>query len=169
MSNMTFVLQHSLNFGAIYAAVLALIIVGSAWFNAEMWLNDYPPDVKAKFGPMSERTKRQRNWLTLLVFPVMLGGPLVALWQLGEQVGDVRFAAAFLCALTVLFLFNLVDLLLLDWLLFIVIQPRFTILPGTEGLAGYQDYAFHFRGFLIGLIFCLVGGIILGGIGSLIW
>ena len=169
MFDITSILPHSLNFGAIYAAVLALIIVGSAWFNAEMWLNDYPPDVKAKFGPMSERTKRQRNWLTLLVFPVMLGGPLVAVWQLGEQVGDVGFAAAFLCVFIVLFLFNLVDLLLLDWLLFIVIQPRFTILPGTEGMAGYHDYAFHFRGFLIGLIFCLVGGIILGGVGALIW
>jgi len=169
MFDTTLILQHSLNWGVIYAAVLAVLISGSAWFNAEMWLNDYPPDVKAKFGPMSERTKRQRNWLTLLVIPVMMGGPLVAVWQLGAKMGDVGFAAAFLCAAIVLFLFNLVDLLLLDWLLFIVIQPRFTILPGTEGLSGYQDYAFHFRGFLIGLIFCLVGGLILGGIGSLIW
>lgn len=169
MADTMLILQHSLNWGLIYATVLAVLIVGSIWFNAEMWLNDYPPDVKAKFGPMREGTKRQRNWLALVVMSVMLGGPLVAVWQLGEKMGDVGFAAAFLCALIVLFLFNLVDLLLLDWLFFIVIQPRFAILPGTEGLAGYQDYGFHFRGFLIGLIFCLVGAVILGGVGSLIW
>lgn len=169
MFDLTVIGLFSLNAGLIYAAALALLIIGSVWINAEMWLNDYPPDIKAKFGPMSQRTKRQRNWLTLLVFPIMLGGPLVAVWQLSERIGEVGFAAAFLCAFIVLFLFNLVDLLLLDWLFFIVIQPRFAILPGTEGMAGYQDYAFHFRGFLIGMIFCLVGGLILGAVGALIW
>lgn len=169
MFDLTAISSFSLNAGLIYAAVLAILIMGSVWFNAEMWLNDYPPDIKTKFGAMSERTKRQRNWLTMVMMPVMLGGPLLAVWQLSEIVGDVGFAAAFLCTFIVLFLFNLVDLLLLDWLIFIVIQPRFTILPGTAGMAGYQDYAFHFRGFLIGMIFCLVGGLILGGVGSLIW
>lgn len=169
MFDLSVIGPFSLSAGLIYAAALALLIIGSVWFNAEMWLNDYPPDIKAKFGPMSDSTRRQRNWLALVVMSVMLGGPLVAVWQLSEQIGDVGFAAAFLCAFIVLFLFNLVDLLLLDWLFFIVIQPRFAVLPGTEGLTGYQDYAFHFRGFLIGMIFCLVGGLIIGGVGALIW
>ena len=169
MFDFTMIGPFSLKAGLIYATILAILIVGSVWFNAEMWLNDYPPDIKAKFGPMSQRTKRQRNWLTLLVMPLMFGGPLVAVWQLSKQIGDVGFAAAFLCSFIVFFFFNLVDLFLLDWLMFIVIQPRFAILPGTEGMAGYQDYAFHFRGFLIGMIFCLVGSIIVGGLGALIW
>jgi len=34
----------------------------------------------------------------------------------------------------------------LDWLIFVTIQPDFVVIPGTEGLAGYKDYGFHFLG-----------------------
>jgi hypothetical protein len=48
-----------------------------------------------------------------------------------------------------------VDLLLLDWPL-VAIVPRFMVLPGTEGSAGYKDYWFHVRGFLVGIVLILV-------------
>jgi hypothetical protein len=62
------------------------------------------------------------------------------------------------------FVFNLFDLLVLDWLFFCTIQPRAMLLPGTEGMAGYRDYRFHFIGFLRGLGFCLVGGLVIAGL-----
>jgi hypothetical protein len=40
-----------------------------------------------------------------------------------------------------------VDLVVLDWLVFVTLQPRFVVLPGTEGMAGYRDLRFHVRGF----------------------
>jgi hypothetical protein len=39
------------------------------------------------------------------------------------------------------------------------------VLPGTEGMAGYRDYRFHFIGFLKGLGFCVVGGLVI----SVLW
>ena len=66
------------------------------------------------------------------------------------------FAAAFVAAFT----FNLIDLLILDWLVFVTWRPRVIVLPGTEGLAGYGDYGFHFRGFLKGLVFCFAAGLL---------
>jgi len=51
--------------------------------------------------------------------------------------------------------FNVVDLLLLDWPL-VAVVPRFMVLAGTEGSAGYKDYGFHFRGFLVGVVLILV-------------
>jgi hypothetical protein len=33
---------------------------------------------------------------------------------------------------------NLLDLLLLDWFVLMTLRPRFMILPGTEGMAGYE-------------------------------
>ena len=39
-------------------------------------------------------------------------------------------------------------------------RPRVIVLPGTEGLAGYGDYGFHFRGFLKGLVFCFAAGLL---------
>lgn len=35
-------------------------------------------------------------------------------------------------------------------MLFVWIRPRFLILPGTEGMAGYDNYAFHWTAFLRG-------------------
>jgi len=34
------------------------------------------------------------------------------------------------------------------------------VLPGTEGMAGYKNYAMHFRGFLIGTGLAMVVGFI---------
>lgn len=76
--------------------------------------------------------------------------------------------AVFLSTFISLLVFNLFDLLVLDWLIFNTLQPKMIILPGTEGMAGYKDYAFHFHGFVIGLAFCLVGGLISAGITMLI-
>ncbi|MDW6058501.1 hypothetical protein SAZ11_11010 [Streptomyces sp. FXJ1.4098] len=35
--------------------------------------------------------------------------------------------------------------MVLDWRLFCRVQPRFMVLPGTEGMPEYRDYAFHVR------------------------
>jgi hypothetical protein len=35
------------------------------------------------------------------------------------------------------------------------------VLPGTEGMAGYRDYRFHFLGFLKGLRFNTVVGLLI--------
>lgn len=39
----------------------------------------------------------------------------------------------------------LFDLLVMDWLFFVTLQPKRIILPGTEGAAGYKDYGFHLK------------------------
>ena len=72
------------------------------------------------------------------------------------------FLPAFVYGFIAVFVFNLFDLLVLDWLLFCTIQPRMMVLPGTQGMAGYRDYRFHFIGFLKGLGFCLFGGLVIG-------
>ncbi len=51
----------------------------------------------------------------------------------------------------VLLVFNAVDLLILDRLVFVTLRPKIVVLPGTEGAGGYGDYGFHFRAFLKGL------------------
>jgi hypothetical protein len=63
-----------------------------------------------------------------------------------------------------LMVFNLVDLLVLDWLIFVTIQPRIIVLPGTEGMEGYRDYGFHFRAFLKGVAGSLIAGLIVAGV-----
>ena len=64
----------------------------------------------------------------------------------------------------VLTVVNLVDLLVIDWLISIRFRPRKLILPGTEGLAGYDDLRFHVRGFVFGLVGTLAASPIIGAI-----
>jgi len=58
-------------------------------------------------------------------------------------------------------------LLILDWLIFVTIQPSFIVIPGTEGMAGYKDYWFHFQVSFLGWVqwvSILVGGLVLASL-----
>src|SRR5260370_545802 len=75
--------------------------------------------------------------------------------------GEYGFLGIFVSAFGGPFLFNMVDWLILDWLIFCTFTPRFAVLPGTEGMAGYKNYAMHFRGFLIGTIYSAGIGVVI--------
>jgi hypothetical protein len=51
-----------------------------------------------------------------------------------------NFLEIALTAFGVVFLFNLVDWLVLDWLILCAITPKFVVLPGTAGMPGYKEY-----------------------------
>jgi hypothetical protein len=76
------------------------------------------------------------------------------------------FLTAFVHLFVMFSLFNLLDLFILDWAL-VAMHPSFIVLPGTEGLAGYRDYGFHFRGFLIGTVLVLTSVLIAGVVAAL--
>jgi uncharacterized membrane protein YjjB (DUF3815 family) len=52
--------------------------------------------------------------------------------------------------------------------MFCTLTPKFLIIPGTAGMAGYKDYMFHFRGFIIGTILSAIIGAVLAGVVLLI-
>jgi hypothetical protein len=79
------------------------------------------------------------------------------LWQTATQ-GRTLFWERFAYAFGVIFLFNLVDLLILDWLIVCWFKPRWVILPGTEHIVIPRPYLHHFNGFLIET----VGSVIVG-------
>ena len=154
--------------GLVMSAVLFALILAVLRANAEIMLNDYPRDIQAKWGPMTEPTKRQRVFVTILVLAVVLG--LVAwstksLRALGA--GDVTFVEAFTHFGVMLGTFNLLDCFVLDFAL-VRRQPRFVVLPGTEGLPGYTDYWFHVRGFLIGIPIALAASALFAAIASML-
>ncbi len=158
----------SLQTGLLLSAALCMVILPSLFFNPEIWVDDYPPDVRARFGPIGDRARRQRRRVALLFFwipPLALAFSLPGLKAAAES--GFGFGTLFFHAFLALEVFNLIDLLVLDWLLFVRIQPGRVILPGTQGMAGYQDYAFHFRGFLIGHIFILLFSLLFAGLSSL--
>ena len=158
------VIRHALAYGVVMSGIISVLLLGVLWINPEIMLNDYPPDIREKYGPMSERTKRQRLAVALLLAALGLCIVAISFREVRRDAsGDIPFLTAFIHLFTMFSVFNVVDLLVLDWPL-VAIVPSFFVLRGTEGMPGYKDYGFHFRGFMIGTVLILVTSALIAGI-----
>ena len=161
-------LQHSLLYGAILSLVMSITFLALLFTNPEMWLNDYPPDIQEKFGAMSEKAQKLKKMVGVPVILLMVGIVALAIVQWAQaHPGSLTFSDLFISSFLIMTIFNLVDLVILDWLIFVTIQPSIIILPGTEGAAGYKDYAFHFFAFLKGVVLSIVTSLIFAGVAML--
>lgn len=144
--NATQLTHRLLKDGTLLNLSLTTVIGLSLGLNPEIWVNDYPPDIKERFGPKSEKAKRQ-TWLVAIPFFFLLIGMVVRsnLALKRENGGSLPFKMAFLNVYGLFAYFWLFDLVVLDWLLFVTLKPSFVVLPGTEGMAGYDDYSFHLK------------------------
>jgi hypothetical protein len=162
------IVSHAIGFGLLLSAVLFGLMFVVLRANPEIMLNDYPPDIKAKWGPMTENTKRQRVLVSVFFAIVVVG---IMAWSLNAVpalvAGDVTFGVVFTHFVIMFGTFNVLDWAVLDCGL-VYWQPRFIVLPGTEGMAGYRSYWFHFRGFLIGIPIVLAGSALCAGIVSVL-
>ena len=167
--NLSPIISNALVFGVVLGSILFTTILVVVRINPEIMLRDYPPDVQAEHGPMSDRSKRQRLVVAILVLAVMFG---VIVASLAPILNDVEaadlFPTMFVHFFVMFSVFNVLDWLVLDWLIVVSLRPSFLILPGTEGMAGYRDYAFHFRGFLIGILITLAASLLLAALITLL-
>jgi uncharacterized membrane protein len=133
--------------------IASLILIASLYINPRIFLQDYPKDIQTKVPPKTLFERRMSLLLGIPFLLVLILFPLFSTLALKHQNGESSpFIALFVNAFGVAFIFNLVDWLFLDWLMFCTITPQFVIIPGTEGMASYKDYGFHFRGFIIGTL-----------------
>lgn len=86
-----------------------------------------------------------------ILLGLLLGSPIASalLWR-AATLGSHVFGALFAYAFGVLFIFNLVDLLILDWLIVCWVRPRWVILPGTEHIVIPNPYRHHCKESLLG-------------------
>jgi hypothetical protein len=99
---------------------------------------------------------------------LLIGAPLTAalLWRTAT-LGSHSFWELFSYAFGVLFIFNLVDLVILDWLIVCWLKPRWVILPGTEHIVIPKPYLHHFKGFLLGTVGLAIVGLAIAALLSL--
>jgi hypothetical protein len=159
------VITESILIGIALSTILTIMIVVSLLVNKEMWLQDYPPDVKAKWGPMSQKAKRQRAVFAIIFFGVLIGAMVYAVIRLEQVLGmSLSFLAVFASIVIVLVVFNLTDAVIIDWLILMVLWPGLVVLPGTEEMAGYKDMQLWTRNFLKGFVFAPITGLLVAGI-----
>ena len=163
-------IQHGLLYGLILSVLFTVVLLAAVFVNAEIMQNDYPPDVKKAYGPeRSPKTRGQRRIFSLLFLLILFGVICYSMLDLNRSTPtEFNFLTLFILIFVEVFTFNLWDLLIIDWLIFNTLQPKFIFLPGTEGMAGYKDYYFHFKGFLTGIGFSIVSALVLSGIALII-
>ena len=159
---------NGLIYGLVLSLILTILLVIAGTIALDMFVDDYPSEIKQKYGPMSPRSARLRPYIATLLFIPIFAVPMAGLFSLRTNTESVSFLSAFVFSAITLLVFNLFDLIILDWLFFCTIQPRSMALPGTEGMAAYRDYRFHFIGFLKGLGFTAVGSLIIASVWTVI-
>jgi hypothetical protein len=160
-------IQRILIDGTIMNVLLTIVVYGSIHVNPLFWISDYPPDIQEVVGVVDVPIG-QKLIAGALSFCIVVGVPLYSNAKLRRRNnGELSFLAAFAHSALLFFYFAVWDLLILDWLIFVTIQPSFIVIPGTEGLAGYKDYWFHFEVSFLSWtqwISMLVGGLVLAGL-----
>ncbi len=147
MSIPLIILVYGLPLSLVLSALLLVMIRA----NPRLMLQDYPKDIQAAVPPKTPAEQRVSGIVSVVLILLVFAFSLAA--ALSAKAGRYGFFGVFLSAAGVPLLFNVVDWLILDWLIFCTFTPTFAVLPGTEGMAGYKNYAMHFRGFLIGTMF----------------
>lgn len=138
--------QRLISDGTVMNLGLTAVIFASFFYNPEIWIDDAPPDIREKFGPKSEKAKRQSIFVAIPFFLILIGGVFRSNYLLKQQNGGrLPFKMAFWNVYGLFLYFWLYDLVILDWLIFVTLKPKIFIWPGTEGMAGYDDYGFHLK------------------------
>lgn len=152
--------------GLIYAIVLSAIVTITQLFNPRLWLNDYPKEIQ---NMVPENTKEEKLVKGLIGIPfllIMFGYPIYSTYALKISMGpSFTIPIAFFNMFMICSIFNLFDLLILDWLIFCRINPKYLVLKGTDGSKAYKDYEFHLRaarkGFRISVFASAVASIVI--------
>jgi len=151
--------------GAVLSFLASALLVVVLRVNPRIFLHDYPEAIQAQVPPKTANEKRQSALLGVPFLLLLAVVPFLSTLALRRSGGtDVSFLNLFLNAFGVSFFFNLVDLLLLDWLLFCTLTPKFLVIPGSEGNPAYKDYGYHFRGSLVGTAISVVAGLVIAAI-----
>jgi hypothetical protein len=157
-------IDHTLLHGLALSLIASAYIIITFLINPRIWLHDYPQAIQDLLPPINEKEKRLSLILGIPFLLLLFIVPLVSTILLKNHNPDFSYLSLAFNAFGVAFAFNVVDWLVLDWLMFCTITPGFVVLPGSEGAVAYKDYWFHFRGFLIGTVISIIAGLIIGGV-----
>lgn len=151
--------------GAILSVLASLYLIIILRINPRLFLQDYPEHIQKQVPPKTPREKRLSLWVGIPFLLLLITAPVLS--TLALEMGEphqATFFERFLNAAGVVFIFNLVDLVILDWLIICWLRPDFLILPGVNENITYQDYAYHFKAFLKGTLLSILTGLVTAGL-----
>ncbi|MCE4946249.1 MULTISPECIES: hypothetical protein [Streptomyces] len=140
----TVIARVSMGYALVLVSLFTLVVIGSLFVARDALLSDYPPAIRERYGTQSARGRRTAAVAGLLNLALFIAVPVVGVLDLHDRTeGRLGFLPPFVLGATGFLALTLFDLLVIDWLLFCTVRPRFMVLPGTEGMPEYRDLAFH--------------------------
>lgn len=159
-----FLLHRILVDGLALSLAGSVIILASLAANPRYWLQDYPRSIQDAVPKKTPAEKRAARLWGIPFMLTLMAGMVVSGILLKQGMPDARFLTVYADTLGVALFFNTWDLVVLDWLIFCTITPKFLVIPGTEGMPGYKDYKHHIIAFITGAISSVVIAAIVAGL-----
>ncbi|MCB9639238.1 MAG: hypothetical protein H6727_10140 [Myxococcales bacterium] len=136
-----------LTFGGWLSLFMGSLIFLSLRQNPLIWINDAPPDVRKRVGPVDKKTKRQQKiWGLIMLSGVALLFGVLA-WPLRHQSPWIVFFASYVCFQT----FNLFDALVID-LGLVIFRPSWAFPKDLGDSPTYRDPRWHLKNWLTGVV-----------------
>ncbi|MEM8858552.1 MAG: hypothetical protein AAGD96_09530 [Chloroflexota bacterium] len=127
--------------GLITSAAFSVIVLLSWRFTPEVWLHDLTDGAV-------ESPKTPPSYIVFIsIIATLVIGSTATAWGFAAENVTTFFQRA-LMAWLVLVILNLVDLVIIDWLIYIKMYPKFMQVEGIEPLIALWP---HVRGFFIGI------------------
>lgn len=139
-------------YGLMTSFALASLILISLYINPRIWIRHLPIEIQRKIPEKSKMEKRQSLVVLILFLTVLIVLPSIAVVNYGNQMTLVK---AFIITYNINFLFNITDLLLIDWLIICTITPSFIKFNGVDETV-YKNYRKHLMDFFRGAIIIIV-------------
>ncbi|MBK7149440.1 MAG: hypothetical protein IPH78_11625 [Bacteroidetes bacterium] len=157
-------LDTILVYGFLTSFLLTILILGSLYVQPRIWMQDLPIEVRQTIPAKTKGEKQQTLVVLILFLLILILIPSIAVIQFVSQ---PTFFQAWCIAYAVYFIFNLTDLLFIDWLVVCTITPNFIKVKGVDEYV-YKNYAKHLKDFMKGMLIIIVPSLLSGSIGFFI-
>ncbi len=125
-----------------------------------IFLHDYPKELQAviKLPPFTNKKSAYIfQTVSLLLIVAFIFWSAICTYK----AVTVEFWTIFFHVFVVCMCWNIFDLIVMDWLIFCTWKPSFIVLSGSEDNKAYNNYKFHFIGFIKGSGILTISSIII--------
>lgn len=150
------VITQALIAAGILSIIFTAAVLATVAYNPRLWIGDAPKAMQEAIEPLTRREKRDRMIFALPFFVLIFGIPLWSAWNVEAALGGISFGEAFLHLWIIFMVINLVDLIIIDCLIIVWWQPKWTLMPGAEHLMHLINYGYHFNAHLKGTVMMTV-------------
>jgi len=169
MKNIKIYWKKILIYGLILSVLFSAIVLISYMVEPLIWANDFPVEVQAQIGEIPDDVLAKSIVIFLsilglmLIFPILLNRAIIRADNTHSS-----FLNLLIHGFLLLNFMNLFDLLIVDILIFNIIQPDFMIIKGAEEyIQSHVTPTFHLIAFFKGQPYMLVMALLSAGISLL--